>query len=52
MAFVEECVGDSSKDVIGSVKRAAKALFQAVIHNVEQEAASDENPKDLDGLLW
>ena len=48
MSREEECVGDSSSNILGNVKRVAKALLQDALLKVREET---NEPKCLDDLI-
>lgn len=47
MAAAREGVGDSSRDVLGNVRRTTKALLQAAT----EEEGEDSRPKELEDFI-
>lgn len=48
---LEECIGDSSRDVLGNVKRAAKALILAAPRGDLQDDSNGGKQRDLNGFI-
>ena len=47
----DECVGDSSKDILGNLKHTAKVLLQEALLDVRLGEAKNREPKSLDSII-